>query len=130
MFNAVTNDISVSVEPTYLPHDSDPEEKRFVWAYHVQIRNGGRIGVQLLARHWLITDASGALREVTGRGVIGQQPTIPPGGVFEYTSGCPLTTESGFMVGSYRMVTENGELFDVAIPAFSLDLPDVARVLN
>jgi ApaG protein len=118
------------VEPSYLPHDSDPQEGRFVWAYRVVIANHGTVGVQLLARHWLITDGNGVRREVSGRGVIGQQPTIPPGGTFEYTSGCPLSTESGIMVGTYRMVSESGEVFDVAIPAFSLDMPDRARVLN
>ncbi|HUG62426.1 MAG TPA: Co2+/Mg2+ efflux protein ApaG [Methylomirabilota bacterium] len=130
MFNAVTNDIAVTVEPAYLPHESDPGESRFVWAYTVQIHNNSRVGVQLLARRWSITDGNGVRREVSGPGVVGQQPTIPPGGSFEYTSGCPLTTGSGIMVGSYRMVTEFGDLIDVAIPAFSLDLPDVARVLN
>jgi ApaG protein len=130
MFNAITREIAVTVEPSYLPNDSDPDEGRFVWAYRVVIANRGAVGVQLLARHWLITDGNGMRREVSGRGVIGQQPTIPPGGSFEYTSGCPLSTESGIMVGTYRMVSETGEVFDVAIPAFSLDMPDRARVLN
>ncbi len=130
MFHAVTRDIVVTVEPTYLPNDSDPDENRFVWAYHVTIANRGGVGVQLLSREWLITDAHGLRREVSGRGVVGQQPTIPPGGSFEYTSGCPLTTPSGFMVGTYRMVSETGDVFDVDIPAFSLDTPDADRVLN
>lgn len=130
MFSATTNAIEVRVEPEYLPQESDPDENRFVWAYRVTIRNGGRLGVQLLARRWLITDANGLRREVSGRGVVGQQPTIPPGGSFEYTSGCPLTTRSGIMAGSYRMVSETGDVFDVEIPAFSLDMPDGRRVLN
>jgi ApaG protein len=130
MFNAVTRGIAVSVEPSYLPQDSDPDEGRFVWAYHVTIRNDGDVGVQLLARRWLITDGNGVRREVSGPGVVGRQPMIPPGGQFEYTSGCPLTTGNGVMVGSYRMVSETGEVFDVAIPAFSLDLPGGSRTLN
>lgn len=130
MFHAVTRDIFVTVEPSYLPGDSDPDENRYVWAYHVTILNRGPVGVQLLSRQWTITDAHGLRREVAGRGVVGQQPTIPPGSAFEYTSGCPLTTSSGLMVGTYRMVDENGQLFDVDIPAFSLDMPDAVRVLN
>lgn len=130
MFNSVTRNIAVSVEPSYQPHESDPDDDRYVWAYRVTIRNGGAEGVQLLARHWLITDGNGLQREVNGRGVVGQQPTIPPGGSFEYTSGCPLTTGHGIMVGSYKMISESGEMFDVAIPAFSLDLPDSAPILH
>jgi ApaG protein len=130
MFSAVTRGIGVTVEPSYLPQDSDPDEGRFVWAYHVVIRNDGDVGVQLLARRWQITDGNGVRREVSGPGVVGHQPMIPPGGAFEYTSGCPLETASGIMVGSYRMVSESGEVFDVAIPAFSLDRPDAERVLN
>ena len=130
MFTAVTRGILVSVEPSYLEGDSDPERNRYVWAYRVVVRNGGETGVQLLSRRWSITDGLGQCREVEGRGVVGVQPTLRPGESFEYTSGCPLATPSGFMVGTYRMVSEDGELFDVAIPAFSLDLPDAGRVLN
>ncbi|WP_181699939.1 Co2+/Mg2+ efflux protein ApaG [Chthonobacter albigriseus] len=130
MFRAVTRDIAVSVTPAYLPQESNPDGAHYVWSYHVLIENGGPITVQLLSRRWLITDGHGIRREVAGRGVVGLQPTIRPGGRFEYTSGCPLSTPTGIMVGTYRMVTELGELFDVEIPAFSLDMPDVERVLN
>jgi ApaG protein len=130
MFTAITSGIAVVVEPSFLPADSDPAESRYVWAYRVTISNEGPVTVQLLSRRWLITDGNGITREVVGRGVVGQQPTILPGGVFEYTSGCPLTTASGIMVGTYRMVAENGDTFEVAIPAFSLDVPDAGRVLN
>jgi ApaG protein len=130
MYTATTRAVTVTVEPSYLPRDSDPDEGRWVWAYRVTIRNDGPGVVQLLARHWSITDARGLQRDVDGLGVVGQQPVIPPGESFTYASGCPLATPGGIMVGHYRMVAEDGETFDVAIPAFSLDLPDVARVLN
>jgi ApaG protein len=130
MFTATTRGIVVRVEPSYLPQESAPEDGRWVWAYHVTIENGGPLAVQLLSRRWLITDGRGVRREVNGLGVIGQQPMIPAGGSFDYASGCPLTTPGGFMEGQYRMVDEHGESFDVAIPAFSLDVPDGSRVLN
>ncbi|WP_181708375.1 Co2+/Mg2+ efflux protein ApaG [Chthonobacter rhizosphaerae] len=130
MFRAVTRGIVVSVEPTYLAHESNPDEMRWVWSYRVEIENRSKITVQLLSRRWLITDANGIRREVAGQGVVGEQPIIRPGGEYAYTSGCPLGTPSGIMEGTYRMVTDAGELFDVDIPAFSLDKPDVARVLN
>jgi ApaG protein len=130
MFSAITNDIQVTVRPAYMPQDSDPDDGRYVWSYHVTISNRGDTGVQLVARHWLITDGNGVRHEVSGRGVVGQQPMIPPGGSFEYTSGCPLQTESGIMVGTYRMVSDRGDVFEVAIPAFSLDVPDAGRILN
>lgn len=130
MFSAVTRDIAITVKPSYLPGDSDPEEGRFVWAYRVEIENRGRLAVQLLSRRWLITDAAGLVREVVGPGVVGLQPVIGPGERFDYTSGCPLATPSGIMVGHYVMITELGETFEAEIPAFSLDLPDATRVLN
>lgn len=130
MFRAETGDIVVSVEPSYLPQESDPEVGRYVWSYRVLIENNGGVTVQLLTRSWLITDGNGIQREVSGPGVVGVQPTIKPGQRFSYTSGCPLTTPSGIMAGTYRMVDETGRLFDVAVPAFSLDLPDTTRVLN
>jgi len=86
--------------------------------------------VKLLRRHWHITDSKGRIQEVRGEGVVGEQPRLCPGEVYEYTSGAPLTTPSGFMVGTYQMVTEEGQTFNVAIPAFSLDSPYDARVMN
>jgi ApaG protein len=130
MFAEVSRGIAVRVEPTYLAHESDPDEGRYVWAYRVQIENQGDRTVQLISRRWLITDSNGVQREVAGRGVVGLQPTIPPGETFEYTSGCPLTTPSGIMVGSYSMVDEYGANLEIRIPAFSLDSPNHRRVLN
>ena len=130
MFKAVTRDIAVTVTPRFMPDESDPEANRYVWSYHVLIENDGRLAVQLLSRRWLITDAAGVVQEVEGSGVVGQQPVINPGARFDYTSGCPLSTTSGIMAGHYVMLTELGERFEVTIPAFSLDMPDVARVLN
>ncbi|WP_075214925.1 Co2+/Mg2+ efflux protein ApaG [Mongoliimonas terrestris] len=130
MFRAETRGIVVTVHPDYLPHESNPDELRWVWSYRVEIENRSRTTVQLLSRRWLITDAHGTRREVAGQGVVGEQPIIPPGADYAYTSGCPLPTPSGIMEGTYRMVTDAGELFDVTVPTFSLDLPDIARVLN
>ena len=130
MYEAQTRGITVRVEPTYDPDRSDPEKARFFWLYTIEIRNAGTQTVQLLRRHWQITDAAGRREEVRGAGVVGEQPVLAPGQSFRYTSGCPLTTPSGFMAGSYQMATEGGERFDVTIPAFSLDQPDAARKLN
>jgi ApaG protein len=130
MFSAVSHDIVVSVEPRYLVEESEPDEHRYVWSYRVVIANHGRRAVQLMTRAWEITDANGFRRQVTGPGVVGQQPIIEPGEAFEYTSGCPLSTPSGIMAGSYRMVDDRGTALDVTIPAFSLDVPQAVRTLN
>jgi ApaG protein len=124
LFTAVTRDVRVSVRAFYLEDQSKPEESHFVWAYRVTIENGGARTVQLLKRSWQITDAMGRTQKVHGPGVVGEQPVLEPGESFEYTSGTPLSTPSGFMRGAYHMVeTDSGEAFDVAIPAFSLDSP-------
>lgn len=130
MFTAVSHEIVVSVEPSYLPAESEPDEHRYVWSYRVVIANHGRHAVQLMTRFWEITDANGLRRTVTGPGVVGQQPIIEPGEAFEYTSGCPLSTPSGIMSGSYRMVDDRGTTLEVVIPAFSLDSPAAVRTLN
>ncbi len=130
MYSSVTNGIRVTVEPHYLEEESDPEQARFFWAYAIEIGNEGLASVQLLARHWRITDSNGQVEEVRGLGVVGEQPQIDPGEAFSYTSGCPLATPSGIMVGTYQMVGADGEVFSVDIPAFSLDLPDTRQVLN
>ena len=130
MFSAVSHDIVVSVEPRYLVEESEPDEHRYVWSYRVVIANHGRRAVQLMTRAWEITDANGVRRQVTGPGVVGQQPIIEPGEAFEYSSGCPLSTPSGIMAGSYRMVDDRGTALDVTIPAFSLDVPQAVRTLN
>ncbi|MBV8591892.1 MAG: Co2+/Mg2+ efflux protein ApaG [Acetobacteraceae bacterium] len=123
-YAATTRGIRVSVRSFFLEDQSQPEEGHYVWAYSVKIENCGREPVQLLRRTWHITDALGRTQEVKGAGVVGQQPVLDPGEVFEYTSGTPLDTPSGFMAGAYHMVvSSSGEEFDVQIPAFSLDSP-------
>jgi ApaG protein len=130
MYRAVTRQIEVTVEPNFQPERSSAEKHRFFWSYTVVITNFGAETVQLKARHWVITDAAGRMEEVRGEGVVGEQPVLAPGECFEYTSGVPLPTASGFMAGSYQMVTDTGEPFEINVPAFSLDSPDNKRVLN
>jgi ApaG protein len=130
MYTAVSHKIKVTVQPRFLAERSEPEESRYFWSYTIEIANDGDRIVQLTHRHWKITDANGRREEVQGPGVVGEQPTLKPGDAFSYTSGCPLRTPSGIMVGTYRMIDEGGEAFDVAIPAFSLDSPYAKRVLN
>jgi ApaG protein len=125
-----TGDIKVSVNPTYLEEQSSPSDDHYVWAYHVRIENSGGETVQLLNRHWRITDARGRMQEVKGRGVVGEQPVLKPGESFEYTSGVPLSTPSGIMFGTYQMDDGKGHTFEVTIPAFSLDSPHQARQLH
>ena len=130
MYTATTRAIRVTVQPRYLPEQSDPAKSQYVWAYQVRIENRGDVAVQLRSRHWKITDGLGRLKEVKGPGVIGKTPRLNPGEVFEYTSGTPLSTPSGFMGGTYQMVSETGEAFDIEIPTFSLDIPSGTRQLN
>lgn len=130
IYSAVTQGIRVSVEPHFLEEQSDPARDRYVWAYRVEIENGGAAVMQLLARHWIITDGNGQVQEVRGLGVVGEQPVLQPGERFSYTSGCPLATPSGIMRGTYQMAAADGALLLVEIPAFSLDLPDAVRVVN
>jgi ApaG protein len=119
-----TREVRVSVRAFFLSDQSKPNERHFVWAYRVKIENQGHEAVQLLRRTWQITDARGRTQHVHGAGVVGEQPVLEPGESFEYTSGTPLDTPSGFMTGAYHMiVSSSGEAFDVAIPAFSLDSP-------
>jgi ApaG protein len=130
MYSAISNQIKISVEPKYLPDQSEPDESRYVWAYTIEIANVGDVAVQLTHRHWRIADANGVMEEVRGPGVVGEQPVLRPGEAFRYTSGCPLKTPSGIMYGEYRMVDANGRAFDVEIPAFSLDSPHARRVVH
>ena len=130
MYNAVTRDIIVEVEPFYLDDRSSPAENRYVWAYRITIANNSGEEVQLMSRYWHITDAAGKVEEVRGDGVVGEQPELKPGDSYQYTSGCPLSTPSGIMVGRYTMRSRDGETFDVAIPAFSLDVPGELRTVN
>ncbi len=129
-YEATTRGIRIRVEPRYMEEQSSPEDGHFVWSYAVEISNDGRETVQLKSRSWRITDGYGRTEEVRGPGVVGQTPVIEPGKSFHYTSGCPLKTPQGIMVGSYQMTDEAGQLFDVAIPAFSLDSPYTRRSMN
>jgi ApaG protein len=130
MYSSITRSIRVTVKPFYLEDQSSPDESHYVWAYHVRIENQGPVTVQLRNRYWRITDSFGRIQEVRGAGVVGEQPVLKPGETFEYTSGTPLTTPSGIMVGTYQMESETGERFEVDVPAFSLDSPHQAVRLN
>jgi ApaG protein len=130
MYSEVTNSIKISVDPIFMEDQSEPEDFHYVWAYHVSIENQGVDTVQLMRRHWHITDSQGRIHEVRGEGVVGEQPVLEPGETFEYTSGTPLATPSGFMVGSYQMVDKAGSSFSVSVPAFSLDSPHDLTLVN
>ncbi len=130
MYRATTRSIQVTVTPSFLADRSSPENSEYFWAYTIEIINLGLEVVELRSRVWRITDANGHTQHVAGPGVVGKQPVLQPGESFEYTSGCPLSTPSGIMVGHYEMRNERGEIFTVAIPAFSLDMPDSRRKLN
>ncbi|MCP4329853.1 MAG: Co2+/Mg2+ efflux protein ApaG [Alphaproteobacteria bacterium] len=130
MYSKITHSIEVNVEPIYLDEQSSPEEGHYVWAYQVRIENKGGVKVQLMNRYWRITDSLGRIQEVRGAGVVGEQPVLGPGEVFEYTSGTPLPTPSGFMVGTYEMMCDGGGRIEVEIPAFSLDSPHEASQLH
>jgi ApaG protein len=129
-YRAVTRQIEVKANPRFLPERSSPENGYFFWAYTITLTNLGVETVQLKTRHWRITDALGRLQEVRGAGVVGEEPVLRPGENFQYTSGVPLPTSSGFMCGTYGMVTATGETFDIDIPAFSLDTPQRERTIN
>lgn len=115
--------INVAVRTHYLPQQSNPEENRYVFAYTITLTNEGKVGAQLLSRHWIITDANNKVQEVRGEGVIGEQPHLQPGASYEYTSGTVVETPVGTMQGSYQMVADDGTRFNAAIPVFSLTLP-------
>lgn len=129
-YERTTNGIRISVRPTFLDRQSDPDDSLFVWSYTVRIHNDSDESVRLKTRHWLITNAKGMTEVVKGVGVVGEQPVIKPGEGYEYTSGAPLSTPSGMMVGRYGMETAGGEPFEVEIPAFSLDSPHERRLVN
>lgn len=130
MYRATTRGVQVTVTPRFAPERSDPDRSQYFWAYTIEIINLGIDTVQLRSRHWIITDALGRMQEVRGAGVVGEQPVLPPGGHFEYTSGVPLQTSTGIMEGTYQLVTQTGETFEAAVPAFSLDMPGESRTLN
>lgn len=118
-----TRGVTVRVAVSYLADQSRPEAGQWFWAYHVRIENDGDVPVQLISRHWQISDGNGRVHEVQGDGVVGEQPMIAPGQSYDYVSGCPLNTENGMMQGSYLMVTEDGGSFDAIIPRFALAIP-------
>jgi ApaG protein len=122
---AETRDVVVRVSVSFLPEQSEPQRGRWFWAYHIRIENDSAHTIQLLTRHWVITDGRGARHSVEGEGVVGEQPVIAPGGSFDYVSGCPLATPTGAMQGSYHMIGEDGSAFDVDIPRFALIAPAV-----
>jgi ApaG protein len=130
MYEAVTEHIRVVVKPQFLEGQSKPDDGKFVWAYTITVENQGVETITLLTRHWIITDGFGRRQDVRGDGVVGEQPRLGPGESFQYTSGCPLSTPSGMMVGSYGMITTTGRPIDVAIPAFSLDSPHDQHSVN
>ena len=124
--SATTREVTVRVSVSFLPEQSEPARGRWFWAYHVRIENGGGHSVQLIARQWMIADGRGGRHEVKGEGVVGEQPVIEPGGSFDYVSGCPLATPTGWMEGSYHMIDDDGRVFAAAIPRFPLVAPAVA----
>jgi ApaG protein len=126
-FAQETRGITVRVSASYLPEQSNPVGARWFWAYHIRVENDGVMAVQLMTRHWIISDGRGAKHEVEGDGVVGEQPVILSGASYDYVSGCPLPTPSGSMVGSFGMVGEDGSTFDVAVPRFELLTPVTAR---
>jgi ApaG protein len=130
VYTQTTRDIEISVLPEFSPDRSDERHAQYFWLYTVEIANGGSSPVQVTHRHWRITDANGRLQEVKGEGIVGKQPVLQPGDVFRYTSGCPLSTPSGIMAGTYRIVVEGGDTFEAEVPTFSLDQPSPQRVLN
>jgi ApaG protein len=130
IYESITRGIRVTVKPSFLDDQSDPEESRYLWSYSVTIENNGMETVQLLSRHWHITDASGHMQQVRGPGVVGAQPILEPGQTFQYTSGCPLPTASGYMSGKYEMRSSSGEKFEAAIPAFLLESPHEQRQIH
>ena len=130
MYTKTTKSINITVNPCYLDEQSEPEEHHYVWTYQVTINNLGQETVQLKNRFWKIVDSNGTKQEIKGEGVVGEQPILSPGEKFEYTSGTPLSTPSGFMEGYYEMETTNGNKFDVLIPLFSLDSPFISNQIN
>ena len=130
MYTKTTNKITITVNPYFLEEQSEPDDQHFVWAYQVTINNLSKEVVKLKNRYWKIIDSNGDKQEVKGEGVVGEQPILNPGEKFEYTSGTPLSTPSGFMEGYYEMEKKNGSIFEASIPQFSLDSPFISNNLN
>ena len=130
MYEETTHGLKVIVVPEYLEEHSRPAEGHYVWAYHITIQNCSDKPAQLMNRYWKIIDARGRIQEVRGAGVVGEQPVLEPGEEYSYTSGCPLETSSGLMLGAYEMATVGGDNFDVSVPVFSLDTPNAQHSLH
>ena len=122
-----TRGVTVRVSVSFLPEQSQPGSARWFWAYHIRVENDGPMAVQLMTRSWTIADGRGARHQVEGEGVVGEQPVIAPGASYDYVSGCPLTTPTGWMQGHYDMVGEDGSSFPATIPKFALTAPVTAR---
>jgi ApaG protein len=129
-YERTTREIRVAVKPAFLEDQSEPDENRYLWSYTITIENKGPETVQLISRYWHISDAAGRVQEVRGPGVVGAQPVLEPGQSFEYSSGCPLPTASGAMVGRYQMKAASGEAFDIDIPMFLLESPHERRQIH
>jgi ApaG protein len=130
VYEARTRDILVRVTPAYMPEASDPAANQYSWSYTVEIENHGTETVQLVSRHWIITDAMNRVEDVRGEGVIGEQPVLKAREAYRYSSGCPLKTSTGAMRGTYQMLTEAGDVFDAQIPEFSLHMPEAVKRMN
>lgn len=130
MYQAETHGVRVTVSPKFMEAESTPEQGRYFWAYTIEIVNLSDRTMQLMTRHWVITDGRGEVHEVRGEGVVGKQPVLQPGESFSYTSGCPLMTPDGSMHGSYAMLGEDGAALEVEVPLFPLDSPYVKKVLH
>ncbi len=130
VYEAETEGVTVRVTPGFLPEQSSRDRSRFVWSYTVEIENRSAREIQLISRRWTITDGLNRTETIRGQGVVGEQPSLKPGEAYRYASACPLQTPSGLMSGAYQMLSAEGELFEVAIPTFSLDLPEAAAALN
>ena len=130
VYERITRGIRVHVKPKFLDDQSDPDENHYIWSYTVTIENNGTETVKLLSRYWHITDAKGRIQEVRGPGVVGAQPVLEPGQNFEYTSGCPLPTASGAMMGRYLMQSDSGDSFEADIPLFLLESPHERRQIH
>ena len=130
VYETVTDGVTVRVRPDFMPEQSSRKEGRFVWSYTVEIENRSEREIQLISRRWVITDGLNRTETVRGQGVVGEQPSLKPGEAYRYASACPLSTPSGLMGGAYQMLAADGELFEVVIPTFSLDLPQASGALN
>lgn len=130
VYEAETDGVTVRVTPGFMPEQSNRDGGRFVWSYTVEIENRSEREFQLISRRWIITDALNRTEVVRGKGVVGEQPSLKPGEAYRYASACPLSTSSGLMGGAYQMLSTDGQLFEVMIPTFSLDLPDAGLRLN